>query len=470
MRLTIIHPCIGRRPGERYIRAWQMEPLPAATIAGLTPESVDVRFYDDRMEPIPFDEETDLVAISVETYTARRSYEIASEYRRRGVPVVMGGFHATLMPDEVSRYAEAVVVGEAEAVWADVLADAAAGRLKPFYRSDKRPSLAGLRPRRSIFDGKRYLPIGLVEAGRGCHYKCDFCAVQAVFGSTQTRRPVEDVIREVREVAARGRKLLFFVDDNVTSNMEDAKRLFRAMAGLGVRWIGQASIDAAHDEEYLRLLTASGCQGVLIGFETLSEANLAQMKKRFNTARGGYEAALANLRRHRVRLYATFVVGYDADTEAAVAETLAFAKKHRFYIAAFNHLTPFPGTPLYARLEAEGRLTYERWWLDPAYRYNEVPFRPAGMTPEAVRRACVAARASFYGWPSIARRSLDRVNAGNAFMWSSYWTINAMLRAEVDQRDGYPLGDLAWRGELIEASHAAPSHAAPLSAATPLLA
>ncbi|HXF63706.1 MAG TPA: cobalamin-dependent protein, partial [Caldilineaceae bacterium] len=216
MRLTIIHPCIGRRAGQRYIRTWQMEPLPAATLAGLTPPGVEVRFYDDRMEPVPFDEPTDLVAISVETYTAKRAYQIASEYRRRGVPVVMGGFHASLCPDEVAQYAEAVVVGEAEGVWPQVLHDAARGALQPVYRSQGRPSLAGLRPDRSIFRGKRYLPIGLVEAGRGCHFRCDFCAVQTVFAHTQTRRPVDDILEEVERL--RHKPLLFFVDDNITSN------------------------------------------------------------------------------------------------------------------------------------------------------------------------------------------------------------------------------------------------------------
>ena len=188
MRLTLIHPCIGRRRGQRYIRTWQMEPLPAAVIAGLTPPGVDIRFYDDRMERIPFDEPTDAVAISVETYTAKRAYQIASEYRRRGVPVIMGGFHASLCPEEVARYADAVVVGEAEAVWEQVLKDTEAGTLQPYYRGEQRPSLGGLRPNRSIFQGKRYLPIGLVEAGRGCHFRCDFCAVQTVFQRSQTRR------------------------------------------------------------------------------------------------------------------------------------------------------------------------------------------------------------------------------------------------------------------------------------------
>src|SRR5689334_13517019 len=173
MRVTLIHPCIGRHRGDRsYIRTWQMEPLPAATLAGLTPRDVEIRFYDDRMEVIPYDEPTDLVAISVETYTAKRAYQIASEYRKRKVPVVMGGFHASLAPDEVARFAECVVVGEAENIWPRVIDDARHGRLEKIYRQgERRPSLKGLKPDRSIFRGKRYLPIGLVEAGRGCHFK-----------------------------------------------------------------------------------------------------------------------------------------------------------------------------------------------------------------------------------------------------------------------------------------------------------
>jgi radical SAM superfamily enzyme YgiQ (UPF0313 family) len=324
MRLTIVHPCVGRKLGQRYIRTWQMEPLPAATIAGLTPGDVDVRFHDDRMEQIPFDEPTDLVAISVETYTARRAYQIASEFRRRGVPVVMGGFHASLCPDEVARYAEAVVVGEAEALWPQVLDDFRHDRLSKFYRASGRTSLENLRPDRSIFAGKRYLPIGLVEAGRGCHFQCEFCAVQTVFEATQTRRPIDRILSELHAMKDT-RRLFFFVDDNITSNIRQAKEFFRALIPLNIRWVSQTSINAAHDEEFLDLLVRSGCQGVLIGFESLNPANLQSMNKRFNTAKGGFEVALANLRRHRIRIYGTFIFGYDGDT----AESSVVARRQR---------------------------------------------------------------------------------------------------------------------------------------------
>lgn len=448
MKLTLIHPCIGRRVDQPYIRLWQMEPLPPAVIAGLTPREVEIRFYDDRMERIPYDEPADMVGISVETYTAKRSYQIASEYRRRGVPVVMGGFHASLCPEEVSQYADAVVVGEAEEVWAQVLRDAERGTLQTFYRSAGRPSLGNIRPDRSIYAGKSYLPIGLVEAGRGCHFVCDFCAVQTVFNHSQTRRPARDIFSELERM--RDKPLIFFVDDNITSNMSQAKEFFRELKKLRIRWVSQASINAAHDEEFLQLIKESGCQGVLIGFESLNQANLKKMNKGFNLMQGGYEKALANLGKYNIRLYITFVFGYDEDTEASFPETVSFALKHQFYIAAFNHLTPFPGTPLYQRLQQGGRLLYDRWWLDDRYSYNMIPFQPAHMTPERLQRGCVEARAEFYSYRNIWRRGFNAVNRSSSAMWWHYYGINYLFRREVRQRDYYPLGDQAYHGELLK--------------------
>jgi radical SAM superfamily enzyme YgiQ (UPF0313 family) len=403
------------------------------------------------MEPIPFDEPTDLVAISVETYTARRAYQIASDYRRRNIPVVMGGFHATLCPDEVARHAEAVVCGEAEQLWPRVMDDARHGRLEKFYRQTGRASLANLKPDRSVFRGKRYLPIGLVEAGRGCHFKCDFCAVQTVFSSTQTRRPIDAILAELTPLK-HDRKLFFFVDDNITSNLAEAKEFFRALIPLGLRWVSQSSINAAHDEEFLDLLQRSGCQGVLIGFESLNPAILRAMNKSFNTMRGGFEKALANLRKHRIRVYGTFVFGYDGDTPESFGETVSFAREHALYIAAFNHLTPFPGTPLYTRLQAEGRLLYEAWWLDERYSYNKIPFQPRGMTPEMLQQNCLAARREFYSWRSIAQRGFADVNRSDWFMWRNFYLINALHRNDVSLRDHYPLGDESWQGTFLNAN------------------
>jgi len=460
-RLTFVHPCVGRRAdSRRYVATWRMQPIPVAMLAALTPADVERRFYDDRLEPIPFDEPTDLVAISVETYTAKRAYQIASSYRARGVPVVMGGFHATLHPDEVLRHAESVVVGEAESLFPEVIDDYRHGRPQRLYRRPEearrgsRPPLL-VTPDRSIFTGKRYLRIGLVEFARGCRFKCDFCAVQSFFGATHAHRPVDRVIAEVQRVRRPG-QMIFFIDDNIVSDLEAAKALMRALIPLRIRWVSQASINVAFDEEAMDLMRRSGCQGVLIGLESLEPQALSAMNKSFNLMRGGAPAALVNLRRHGLRVYGTFIFGYDTDSSETIAEAVRFARDEGLFIAAFNHITPFPGTPLYARLEREGRLLHRAWWLDPSYRYNMVPFQPRCMSPDELEQRCLAARRAFYSWPSIAQRAAHAANRSDAFMLANFLVINAMHRGDVVARSGMPLGDEGWQGSFLELDAPAP--------------
>ena len=454
LRLTIVHPCIGRRIGQRYMRTWQMEPLPAAVLAALTPDNVDIKLYDDRMEPIPYDEPTDLVALSVETYTAKRAYQIASEYRRRGVPVIMGGFHASLVPDEVARYAESVVVGEVEGgLWERVLDDYQSGTPAKVYRQDQRPTLGGFFPKRDLYRDRKYLPVRLVEVGRGCEFRCEFCAIQTVFNSSYRRRPLDEIVRELTELSRTDKnKLFFFVDDNFIAHPKEAKEVLEAIAPLGLRWVSQASINLAHDEELLSLVAKSGCAGLLIGFESLEEKNLEQMGKRFNTMKGGFEVALANLARHKIRLYGTFLFGYDHDTAETVRRTVAFAKEHALYIAAFNHATPFPGTALYKRLEKEGRFLYDKWWLDENYSYAKVPFQPTSISADDLHKACVAARKSFYSIPSILQRGMAAHNRADSAMFKAFFPINLMHTFEVKKRVHHPLGDVSFQGPLLEAT------------------
>jgi len=446
MRLTFIHPAVGHRAGEHYVRTWQMESLPIAVLTGLTPPDVELSFYDDRMEPIDFDAPTDAVAIPIETYTAARAYQIASEYRRRGVPVVMGGFHATLMPDEVSRYAEAIVTGEAEPVWARIIDDLKHKTLQRRYHAEQQP-LSAIRVDRRLFKGKRYLPIGLVETGRGCRFPCEFCAIQTFFSRTYRRRSPDDVIAELSSLK-KEKRVFFFVDDNFAGELKSGGPMLAELAKLNIRWITQMSIDAAHDEGFLAELHRAGCRGVLIGFESLNEENLKLMNKRFNTMKGGFSVALANLRRHHIFVYGTFIFGYEHDTHRSFDEAVDFATQEGMYIAAFNHLTPFPGTPLYKRLQSEQRLRFDAWWLDPGYRYNALPFMPKSMTPDEVTAGCVGARRRFYAWKSIMRRSTRHFS--DLYVWRNFFLVNAMHRNEISQRNGYPLGDETWRGQLLE--------------------
>lgn len=446
MRLTFIHPAIGHRVGESYLRSWQMEPLPIATLAGLTPKDIELKFYDDRLETIPFDEATDAVAIPVETYTAKRAYQIASEYRKRGIPVILGGFHVTLVPEEACLYGESIILGEAEAIWSEVVDDLRHGQLKPRYTGIQ-TSLKHIQVDRSLFKGKRYLPIGLVETGRGCRFPCEFCAVQNFYKRSYRRRDKESVLKELYSLKDKN-KLFFFVDDNFAGSLKESLEWLPELEKLNLRWITQMSINAAHDEAFVVQLAKSGCRGVLIGFESLNEDNLKLMNKRFNTMKTGFSGALANLRRHGIAVYGTFVFGYENDTLDSFQEAVDFAHQESMYIAAFNHLTPFPGTQLYDRLKAEGRLHYDAWWMDERYRYNDVPFNPIGLTPEQVTAGCVSARRSFYQWSNIFKRSMQ--NRSDFFMFRNYFPINALHRREITARNGYPLGDETWQGTLLE--------------------
>jgi radical SAM superfamily enzyme YgiQ (UPF0313 family) len=427
-----------------------MEPLPVAVLSALTPKDVEQKFHDDRLELIPYDEPTDLVAISTEVYTAKRAYQIASEYRRRGVPVVMGGFHATLFPEEVQRYAESVVLGEAEDLWAKVIDDYRSGTPRKVYRSEARPSLERSTPDRGIYNGKSYLPIGLVEAGRGCKFSCEFCAIQSFFRSSHCRRPAGQIVQEIQKIRDRA-KLIFFVDDNLVADRAAARELLEALIPLKIRWVSQASINTALDPEFLALLKASGCQGLLIGFESLDPGNLRQMGKAVNLAQGDFEPAMANLRKHGIRVYGTFVFGYDNDTPETFDRAYDFAVRHGLYLCGFNHLMPMPGTPLYQRLEKEGRLLSDAWWLDNAYTYNTVPFRPARMSPDEIRACCLRTRRRFYSLPTTFRRAFHPPNRSDFMFFKAFFALNLLHRAEIGKRDALPLGDRNFRGPLLEA-------------------
>jgi radical SAM superfamily enzyme YgiQ (UPF0313 family) len=428
---------MGHKPGQRYIRAWQMEPLSAASIAGLTPKDVELRFFDDRMESVDYDVSCDAVAISVETYTAKRAYAIAEEYRKRGIPVVLGGFHATLATEETALHADSVVVGEVEDLWPQVVDDMRHGALQPLYRAPVLPSLDKIRTNRSIFKGKKYLPVTLVETGRGCRYACEFCAIGAFFSSTRRARPVDAAMNEIMSLKDRTR-LFFFVDDNFAADPEAAESLMRELRGRGIRWVTQMSLPAALDDRFPKLMRESGCIGVLVGIESLEDRNLAVMNKSFNAS--ARADALKNLKNSGIAVYGTFVFGYDEDSRETFGQAVDFAVEHGFYIAAFNHLTPFPGTPLYARLEREKRLKYDAWWLDENYRYNDLAFYPEKLSPDEVSRGCVEARRRFYSWSSIFKR-MNGTNLGDFFKLRNYIPINLMHRWDVRSRDGHPIGN-----------------------------
>jgi radical SAM superfamily enzyme YgiQ (UPF0313 family) len=437
MRLTLIYPSVGRKTGVAYVRAWQMEPLSMAVLAALTPSDVDLRFYDDRMEPIPYDEPTDLVAISVETFTALRAYRIAHKFRARGVRVILGGYHVTLMPEEAGQQADSIVIGDAESVWSDVLNDVRHDRLQPIYcGSPGCPSRATF-PRRDIFSGKKYLNISLIEYTRGCDFGCEFCSVSAFHGARQHHRPACHVAREIE---ATGKRDFFIVDDNLVSRPERAHQLCRELLPLRVRWVGQASIHVGRDPKLLAMLAKSGCRGLLLGLESLDPVNLRTMGKQWN-AQARYAENLQAIRDRGLAVYGTFLFGYDNDDGDTVRESVRFARKHKLFLAAFNHLVPFPGTPLYRRLVAENRLPAEKWWLDPGVRIGDVTFRPKKISAVELQELCLKARRDFYSYGSVLQRMMDfKVTLRDPAMAALFLALNLQTHFDIDRRQGLQLG------------------------------
>jgi radical SAM superfamily enzyme YgiQ (UPF0313 family) len=438
MKIHLIVPAVGDSENGKYIRSWQMQPLTMAALAGCTPGGHEVKLYDDRVEKIDYDDPCGLAAISVETYSAKRAYQIAAQYKKRGVPVVMGGYHATLMPEETALHADAVFTGGAEETWGEMLKDLENGRLKKVYAQEKTGFLKGLKKDRKIFEGKNYMPITLVETSRGCRFNCNFCSITSFYGQTCSYRPAAEVAAEVE---ALNKKLYFFVDDNISGDFEKAYELFGEIEPLKIKWISQAGINAFRDEKFLKKMKKSGCEGLLIGFESLDNEVLKSMGKAWNTGGSSYADTMKKIRDSGISIYATFVMGYDGDTPETFGQVTEFARKSGFFMAAFNHLVPFPGTPLYSRLENERRLIYDRWWMSDKFRFGDVCYRPKLMEPETLAGECVKARKEFYSTGSIINRAFDfKNNIKNPAFAFYYFAINSMLQQEVTMKRKIMLG------------------------------
>lgn len=401
MRLRLIEPAnkeyLFHHTSNNVKSIW-FPRLSLVSVAALTPPDVQVSLIDENIEDIDFETEVDVVGLTAMTMQAPRAYAIADEYRARGVKVIMGGIHASILPQEAKQHLDSVIIGEAEGVWASAIEDLRSGNLKPFYQTQEPPSLKGLPiPRRDLFIKEAYNVTNCIQTGRGCPFDCDFCSVAHFFGRTYRLRPVEEVIKEIEPYAG---GYLIFVDDNLVGNPAYAKELFRRMIPLGIEWGGQCSLTIARDEELLKLARDSGCTSFFTGFESLSKENLASMNKSFNKTQD-YEELTKKIRDQGISIIGSFIFGLDQDDPSVFEQTVSFCEKNKIDLPTYHILTPLPGTRLFRRMEEEGRLLHKNW---AEYNGSAVVYEPRLMSVETLQKGYFWAYRETYSWSSILKR------------------------------------------------------------------
>jgi radical SAM superfamily enzyme YgiQ (UPF0313 family) len=397
-----------------------------------------LELLDDRFENIDYTAPRDLVGISVKTFTARRAYQIADQFRQHGTPVILGGHHVSLQPEEAREHADAIFIGEAETLWTTVVEDASQGLLRPIYQGGREAQYPPIKINRNMLEKKKYLPAATVETARGCPFNCNFCSVTTFFGHTFRRRSIGPLVDEIRGLK---QKTILFVDDNIVGDIESAKELFTALAPLKIRWMSQASISMTGDLELMELMRKSGCAGVLVGIESLFDQNLKDMRKGWNIARQDYAQSLQIAREHGIAVIGSFIVGLDNDTNESLDATLEFAIRQKLFAVLFNMLIPFPETELYKQFEHENRLRYAKWWLDADYRYGQAVFQPKNFSAQWIEQKRMQMYRKFYGGSSILER-LQEPLANTRDIWHAmiYLMINIPGYSQENSRTGKKLG------------------------------
>lgn len=419
LKIKLIQP--SRYLEDGNILRLKQRRVPSLTLpllAALAPDDFDVVIENEFLDGINFDDPVDLVGITSATIYAHRAYEIADEFRRRKIPVVMGGIHPSLMPDEAGEHADTVITGEAEFTWPLFLKNFLSGKQKPRYTSKEFPDLTGLPiPRLDLLDHSRYaflsgkgiyrfipIPFIPVQTARGCPHMCDYCTVTAYNGKRLRTRPVEEVVNEIRISGARG---ALFLDDNIFAIPARSKELFRALIPLRLNWISQGTLHAAKDTELLHLAQKSGCKMMVIGIESISSAHLESVGKSFNVV-ADYKNHLRAFRDSGIAVTAAMMFGFEEEEPTIFDETCDFLIRNHITYTSWQPLTPYPGTRIYEKLREQGRLKDDHWWLNRELtsRFTSLKFTGVSMGEDVFFNRFHQAYRRFYSSGSIIRRLL----------------------------------------------------------------
>jgi radical SAM superfamily enzyme YgiQ (UPF0313 family) len=438
-KLIIIQPSNYLSKRDRTVlkvRRRRVVPLTLPYLAALTPEGWDITLVDEQLHPVPFDGRFDVAAVSCSTLASFRAYDVADEFRRRGVPVLLGGPHTFFHSEEAGEHCDAVGIGEAEPIWATMLEDALDGRLTRLYRAEQLADLAGLPPPRyDLLDLRRYRPFETftIVSSRGCPFQCEFCSERFLLGDSYRCRPVPEVIEEIKRCPSRN---IFFGDSNFGGKRSHAMELMEAMVPLRLRWSALWPSYLCNDNDFMDLAQRSGLLHLNIGLESISPETLAGMNKTFNKTHQ-YADMLANLRRRGISYSLNFIFGWDGEVQGVFDATLKFLYEHKVPVAYFNILTPIKGTPFYERMRSQGRILDEkevgRW---PGQICH---LRPPYGTPASFENHVRNLYRDFYSLPSMVSRLPMPLTQSNIASWVINFSQRRMARGDLalNNFDGY---------------------------------
>lgn len=413
-------------------------PLVFPIVASLTPEDVQINFIDEHIEALPEKIDSDIIAFSVETFTAKKAYILAKKYKTSTNHIVMGGFHPSVEPEESLKYADTVIVGDAEDTWGTFISDFKTGQVKKIYRSSYDFIPKKIDYNFEKFKNKGYSYVGAIQTSRGCKFNCDFCAVKAMYPSKVRFKSVEDTIAEIKILKS---KFFYFVDDNLFLNEEVLLELLEKIKPLKKLWGCQISMDIAKDDKLLKAMKEAGCRLVLIGFESIKKETLENMNKSANLNAKEYDKVIKRINKHGIMIYATFVLGYDSDDLQTFKDTTEFALENHFTLAAFNMLQPMPGTNLYQRFKDDNRLIFEKWWASDEYRYGDPVFFPKNFSPEELKQAYKRAYDKFYSVPNILKRFVLNARYLSPLVSIIFLIENFLNKKSLDDGIGEILGE-----------------------------
>lgn len=419
MKIVLVSPCDDVNEWKNTRSVFVFPPMALACLKSVTPSEHELICIDETFNPVDLDDDVDLVGISILTANAARGFELAAELRGKNFTVVLGGPHVTLCPEESQQYADAIVIGEGEVVWPQLLEDYQKGVLKKVYQSEPLDLTLLPTPDHSHFNPSHYRIPYTVIATRGCPFNCSFCSTTIIFGRKYRAREIPNVIDEI---ASFPKKFFIFLDDNLFFNRKYAKELMKALIPLKKRWVAQADFTVAEDEELLKLCYQAGCMAFLIGFETVSKENFINLGKPVKTI-DDYKKSITTIHKEGILIQGSFIFGFDGDDHATFKKTVDFAKEIGIDTANFCSLTPTPGTPLFEQFEKEGRILSKNWRY---YTRQKVVFQPKKLTPRELAEGRFWAYKNYYSFASMLRRMPFKFPH---FFW--FWLYNFSFRIGV---------------------------------------